>query len=251
MTKNIHTKDNFTPAEVDRRTSLAGLLEDSPIPPEELIANLALYIPKTEFSRMLYIHELYKQILDVHGVIMEFGVRWGQNMALYETFRGIYEPFNRLRKIVGFDTFEGFPSVHEKDGDSSIVKEGGYNVTKGYEDYLKQVMNVREQEGVTSPLDRHELVKGDASKTIHDYLQRNPQTVISLAYFDFDIYEPNKECLQAIKPYLTKGSIVAFDEINHEDFPGETVALREVFGLDRYKLVHTPYSAARCYLVID
>ena len=25
---------------------------------------------------------------------MEFGVRWGQNLALFESFRGIYEPYN-------------------------------------------------------------------------------------------------------------------------------------------------------------
>jgi hypothetical protein len=45
--------------------------------------------------------------------------------------------------------------------------------------------------------------------------------------------------------------VIAFDELNDAVFPGETLALKEVFGLDRYRLVHTPYSSARSYLVVD
>ena len=57
--------------------------------------------------------------------------------------------------------------------------------------------------------------------------------------------------LEAIQGHLTKGSIIAFDEINVDFFPGETIALKEVLGLDKYKLVHTQYSSARSYLVIE
>ena len=46
--------------------------------------------------------EIYRKILDVHGVIMEFGVRWGRNLALFESLRGIHEPFNHNRKIVQY-----------------------------------------------------------------------------------------------------------------------------------------------------
>ena len=182
---------------------------------------------------------------------MEFGVRWGQNLALFETFRGIYEPFNWVRKIIGFDTFEGFPFVSEKDGTSDIISVVSYSVTKDYELFLERLLAIHEQEGVASHYKRYELVKGDASLTIKNYLDKHPETIISLAYFDFDIYEPTRACLEAIKGHLTKGSIIAFDELNHDVFPGETIALKEVFGLDKYKLVHTPYSSARSYLIID
>ena len=51
-----------------------------------------------------------------------------------------------------------------------------------------------------------------------------------MAYFDFDIYEPTKECLKLIKDHITKGTIIGIDELNTSDFPGETVALKEVLG---------------------
>ena len=54
---------------------------------------------------------------------MEFGVRWGRNMSLYTSLRHIYEPYNSSREIIGFDTFEGFPSVDPKDGNSDFVKK--------------------------------------------------------------------------------------------------------------------------------
>lgn len=237
--------------EMTRRRRLIELFHQNPIPEDEQLSNLALFIPKTEFARILYINDLYKDILRVHGVIMEFGVRWGQNLALFETLRGIYEPFNRSRTIVGFDTFAGFPAVSVKDGQASFAKPGGYAVSEGYEQYLEQLLDCHEQEGVTADAKKYELVKGDASFTVEDYLKRHPETIISLAYFDMDIYEPTLKCLKAIRKHVTKGSVIAFDELNFPACPGETIAVSEVFGLEHVRLVHTPFSSFRAYFIVD
>jgi hypothetical protein len=178
-------------------------------------------------------------------------VRWGRNMALYESMRGIYEPFNHNRKIVGFDTFEGFPSVDEKDGKSDIIEVGAYNVTQNYDEYLAGILDYHEQESPISHIKKYELVKGDAVVSIEQYLKRNPQTIVAFAYFDFDIYEPTVACLNAIKERLTKGSIIGFDELNHKDYPGETLALKEVLGLDRYQIRHSKFSPTQSYIVIE
>ncbi len=58
------------------RIELAGLLQCSPIPPAELIENLGLYAPRQALSRLLSFHELYRRIVDVHGVILDFGCRY-------------------------------------------------------------------------------------------------------------------------------------------------------------------------------
>jgi hypothetical protein len=75
--------------------------------------------------------------------------------------------------------------------------------------------------------------------------------VIALAYFDFDLYKPTRDCLEAIQPYLTKGSVLAFDELNTPEFPGETIAVREVFGLSRYAIRRDPNNPLTSYLVIE
>jgi hypothetical protein len=98
---------------------------------------------------------------------------------------------------------------------------------------------------------KYELVKGDATISIGEYLARNPHTIIAFAYFDMDIYEPTKQCLEAIKKHVTKGTVIGFDELSYPDCPGETVALQEVFGLDRYPIMRSPLSPHSSWIVME
>jgi len=100
-------------------------------------------------------------------------------------------------------------------------------------------------------LKKFELVKGDAMQTIPDYLHRHPETIVSLAIFDFDIYKPTKAALQAIKPHLMKGSVLVFDELCDDIFPGETLALAEVLGLNNVRVQRMPMTARISYLEVE
>ncbi len=235
----------------EQRSDLFSLFEQTPIEPESLMMNLGLYVSRQSLSRILFMHEIYKKILDVHGVIMEFGVRFGQSLALFQNFRGIYEPYNYTRQIIGFDTFTGFPDVHKKDGSKPFIKKGAYSVSDNYKEYLSFVLDNHEKESPISHLKKYELVEGDAITMIHEYLKRNPHTIIALAYFDFDIYEPTKKCLEAIRDRLTKGSVVGFDELCHIDFPGETEAVMEVLGLSNIRLQRCQFNPTTSYIVVE
>jgi hypothetical protein len=173
---------NGSDNEIDLRSSFYDLYKQAPLPSNEMLSNLQLFMKRQDMSSLMFMNDLYKQIIPVHGVIMEFGVRWGKNLALFHSLRGMYEPFNHNRKIIGFDTFEGFPQLdHQKDGNDRLIVEGAYAVTKGYETYLEQVLNYHEKESPISHIKKFELRKGDASVEIEKYLEENPQTIISLA----------------------------------------------------------------------
>ncbi len=226
--------------------------KNNPIPENELLSNIGLFISSKNLARILYMHHLYTQIIDVQGIVVEFGTRWGQNMALFAALRGIYEPFNRHRKIVGFDTFAGFPSICEKDAKGhEIIKPGGFAVTEKYEEYLEKVLEFQEKDNPMSHIKKFDICVGDATIEIQKYLTTYPETIIALAYFDLDIYEPTKSCLKAIKPHLIKGSVLAFDELNDHDSPGETVALREFFGLNNIRLKRYPFASRVSYFVME
>jgi Macrocin-O-methyltransferase (TylF) len=237
--------------EQEIRSRFYDTYRSSPLPPAEQLDNLGLFISRQSLSRILFMHELYCQVLDVPGVVLEFGTRWGQNLVLFENFRGIYEPFNHPRKIVGFDTFEGFPAVDPRDGKASVVVEGSHSVTAGYENYLASVLDYHERESPISHIVKYEIVKGDVVDTLPGWLETHPETVIALAYFDLDLYTPTRECLRAITPRLTRGSVICFDELNHPEFPGETAAVMEVLGVDRVRLRRSPLTTYQSYLVID
>lgn len=251
MNQEYKIREYKSELETQNRGTMLGLFRDCPIPEQELLQNLGLFIKRQDLTQILFKNELYQHILDVNGVVMEFGVRWGQSLSLFESFRGIYEPYNYRRKIIGFDTFEGFPSIHEKDGKSSIAQVGAYSVSENYEEYLAALLQCHENESPLSHIKKFELVKGDAMVQLEKYLHDNPQTIISLAYFDFDIYEPTFKCLSLIKDYITRGTVIGFDELNHPDFPGETVAVREALGLSKYKIRRSKFSSLQSYVIVD
>ena len=241
----FNTLDISSETEKKVRSNALELFKNSPIPNNEILSNLGLFINRRTLSRFLLMYELYQKCLNVHGVIMEFGVRWGQNLALFSNLRGMLEPFNYNRKIIGFDTFAGFPSVSDKDS----MKAGDYAVPENYEEYLKQVLDFHESESPISHIKKYELVKGDASVTLKKYLQEHPETIISMAYFDMDIYQPTKECLLLIKDHLTKGSVIGFDELNYHSWAGETIALKEAWGLDKFKIQRSKFGTLQSYII--
>lgn len=227
------------------------LLKESPIPDDELLSNLGLYLSSKSFSRLLFFYELYKKIVNHHGMIIEFGVRWGQNLSILSALRGIFEPFNRHRKIVGFDTFEGFKGISSEDGQSHKCKEGSFSVSDNYEDYLSRILTIQEELNPISHLKKYELVKGDVAESLPEYLSRHPETIVSMAIFDFDIYRPTRDALEAIKPHLCKGSVLVFDELCDDIFPGETIALREVFDMRQLHIQRFPMTSRISYVVLD
>ena len=237
--------------EIQIDQKVLNLFKSCPIPEDQLFENLGLFLNAKIFSRMLFMHHIYKQIIDVPGVIIDFGTRWGNNLALFSVFRGIYEPFNRHRKLIGFDTFTGFHSINDKDGDSKLMSKGNVACTENYQEYLDKVMKYQEMQNPISHIKKYEICVGDAKKEIDKYLDNNPQTIVALAYFDFDIYEPTRKCLEAIKPRLVKGSVLGFDELNDPDSPGETTALMEVFGLNNIKLKRLSNTSRTSYFVVE
>jgi hypothetical protein len=242
---------NSSEQELSNRLSFVDLFRHSPIPDTQILNNLGLFMTRQSLSRIIAMHDIYKKIIDIHGIICEFGVFWGQNLSLFESFRGMYEPYNYNRKIVGFDSFEGFVSLDKKDGYSDIIKKGNYSTTESYENTLSKILDYHESNSPISHIKKYELVKGDASVTINEYLNKNPETIIAFAYFDFDVYKPTKDCLEAILPHLSKGAIIGFDELNYHEFPGETLAFREVLGLNNYIIHHAANDPLISYVVFD
>ena len=238
-------------SEKDAYQKIINLFKNVNIPDDEFLANLGLFLNSKSLSRILFFYELYKQILDTHGVIFEFGVRWGQTLSILSSLRGIFEPFNRHRKIVGFDTFSGFKGMSEKDGDKCKTKDGSFSVSSGHQEFLDELLHANDSLNPIPHLKKYELIQGDAVKTIPEYLSKHPETVVSMAILDFDIYEPTKVALESIKPHLMKGSILVFDELCDDIFPGETIAVQEILGLNNLRIKRMPMTSRVSYAIVE
>jgi len=133
-------------------------------------------------------------------------------LILFENLRAIYEPLNQNRRIIGFDTFRGYPELSSKDIASDTIKVGGYTVSEGYKDYLEKLLAYHESNNVLSNIKKHTVIEGDVTETVPEFFEENPEAVVALAYFDLALYRPTRICLEAIKPHLIRGSVVMLDE---------------------------------------
>ncbi len=250
-TDTINKEINIQPSikEQDNRKRLIQMFLERPIPDDQILDHLEVFMRPQRFYEILALYELYEKILETPGSVMEFGVRWGRHLSMFNAFRAYLEPYNFYRKIVGFDTFEGFLDPSEEDGKSSRVHKGAMAVSAGYDRYLDNILMLHEAETPLSHIKKCELRKGDAPQALKAYFDDFPETIVALAYFDMDVYKPTKECLEILKPHLTKGSIIAFDELLHPQFPGESLALKEVFNISECKLQKikgSPYPTFFC-----
>ena len=238
-----------SPEKVAQREELYRLFRERPMPDDQLLVSLGLYMRSSALTKILFINELYQMITDIPGVIMEFGAWWGQNLILFENLRAIYETFNPSRRIIGFDTFSGYPKISEKDIASETFKVGGYKVSKNYRHYLEELMAYHEKENVLSNVKKHMVVEGDVVETVPRFFADYPETIVALAYFDLALYEPTRACLEAIKPHLIRGSVLMVDEFNSKDSPGETIAFKEVFSLGDFTFKRSRYMTDRTFAI--
>lgn len=246
--KNHFVTKKSSDEELQNRDNLLKIFKKSPVYDDEIIENFGLFLTTKNFSRMLFFYEMYKKIINTEGVIFEFGLRWGQNLSLLIALRGMLEPFNVKRKIIGFDTFQGF--LKENKIDNKKYKKGSLSLPKNYFYYLNNLLEILENENPANHLKKYELIKGDAPKELKKYFKINPETLASLVFFDLDIYEPTKECLSIIKPHLFKGSILAFDELNCDMAKGITKALSETFDIQKLEIKRFPFISRVSYIVL-
>lgn len=209
------------------------------------VIDFALYTPINSIQRFLAKYELMKMVQNIPGAIIELGVCSGNGLMSLIHCHNVLQPTYRYREFYGFDTFEGFPSVHENDI-ANIKWEKGDFCNESY-DRLTNIINIH-NDFYYLPTNV-QLIKGDATKTIPEFLKNNKHVIISLLYLDLDIYEPTKVALKELLPRMAKGSVIAFDELNWKSFPGETIAALEELGT-KYKFQNLLNSAIN-YCIIE
>lgn len=194
------------------------------------IVDVALHSPINSIQRLIARYELMKLIQDIPGAVIEMGVCSGNGLMSLIHSHCILQQTYKYREFYGFDTFEGFPDVHENDI-AGIKWEKGDFSNDSY-DRLTNIINIHNNYYYV-PVNV-KLIKGDVNETLPNFLNDNKHIIVSLLYLDLDIYEPTKTCLKYLLPKMAKGSIIAFDELNWKYFPGETIAALEELGT-KYK----------------
>lgn len=240
-----------TTNEIQFRVSLEDYFSNSIGSNVEKLQNFTKYVPTQDLRKFLCRYELFRKILHVHGSIVECGVLYGGGLMAWAQLSEIFEPLNHLRNIIGFDTFAGFVSISEVDktGIAFQGKNGGLAIDT-YDDLLKSIA-LYNKNRFLNHIEKVKLVKGDVAESLPKFLKVNPHLVVSLLYLDFDIYEPTVVALKHLMPRIPKGGIIAFDELNHEVWPGETIAVMQEIGINNLRIERLPFGSTMSYAVIE
>ena len=218
------------------------------------LENFTKYVPRESITKFLTRNEVFLKQLHVNGSVVELGVARGASLMAWVQLSAIYEPVNYLREIVGFDTFGGFPSVHEKDLQTQTRSEhtrvGGFSIEPEAQQDIERAAALLDMTRFLGHIPKVKLVRGDVCVTLPRYLDENPHLVVSLLHLDLDLYEPTRLALELLLPRMPKGAVVLFDELNMRIFPGETRAAMEAVGLPNLRLQRFPYATCMSYAVI-
>lgn len=208
------------------------------------------YIKRQNLTRLLALYELFKLTLPVKGSIIECGVNQGFGLMAHANFSAVLEPANLTRRIYGFDTFEGFSSVSERDQTPlAEVKKGGL-YADSYEE-LSELIDIYDSNRFLGHVQKVRLIKGDAVQTIPKFVEENQHLVVSLLFLDFDLYEPTKVAIENFFPRIPKGGVIAFDELDNPLWPGETSALLDTLGMNRLRIQRLEFDPYIGYAVVD
>ncbi len=189
-----------------------------PIIREELKYYAKVHYDVQDLQRPLDIGHLCKFILKTEhldGDIVEFGIASGGLTIILAHF---LKKIGSKRKIIGCDTFDGFPYDDKYEFNKHRKGE-----CRGIE--FNQVLEKIKSYGLD---DKIFLVKGMFEETLY---QKLFERKYSLVFIDCDLYNSTKISLDYSLPRLVKHGIIAFDEYESEEKEtpayGETMAANE------------------------
>jgi hypothetical protein len=240
-----------TPEQVAVKEHLGQRFDADQGTTENKLGTFMKYVTRQEVSLFLARYEIFKQILDVKGSVVECGVYYGNGLMTFAQFSAALEPFNYNRRVIGFDTFSGNKGWSNNDKPSSsalTLKQVDYAVDS--KKSLEEIIKIFDSNRALPHIPKIELVKGDITETIPQYLKKNRHLLVSLLSLSVNLYEPTKAALKYLVPRMSKGSIIAVHTLNEGVFPGVTCALLEEAGIKGCSIRSVPYAPNLSYVVL-
>jgi len=168
----------------------------------------AVFLERKNFHKHAIIRSKENDIKN-EKFYLEFGIYTGTTINFFSKF---------TKSIYGFDSFEGL----REDWAGTEITKGTFNLNKKIPKLNHNVV----------------AITGWVQETLIPFLKKfKPK--INFVHMDMDTYPTSKFILTNIKPYLSKNSIIVFDELyNYPGWEaGEYKALKESFNENEYKFI--------------
>ncbi|MDB5389820.1 MAG: hypothetical protein JWM11_5466 [Planctomycetaceae bacterium] len=236
---------------LEARAELFTLLKNYHATDTETERSLGLFLRSSLLARIFAIRELYEQIVLLPGLVLDLGTWRGQTAVVCENLRAILEPLHFNRRIVCFDTFEGYVGFSEKDKETALHKDGTYRVEEDYAEVLRHLLQLHEKSNAMGHNHgKHKVIKGDCRETLPNFFKNNSHEVVAIAFFDVNSYDPTLVSFQTVYERLVPGGVVAFWQLTRDKIPAEgMVYANEIMSKYAHIIRRSQFYPGLCYLV--
>ena len=179
--------------------------------------NQAMLMGDRSFYRILKLNEIIKNLKNVKGDIIEFGIWNGNNLF---SMKKTLDFYGQKKKIFGYDNFSGFPNPV---GFNKIKKSKGIYV--GDQEIIKFIIKFFKFKKI-------EIINDDI---LNLKSHKNKFKKISFIYIDCNVYKPVKTVLDLLSNRISKNGYIAFDEGLNNINSGEGKALKEFYRKNKKK----------------
>lgn len=182
-----------------------------------------------------------QQLRNICGTVVECGI------GNEHTLKCIFEIF-KDRKIIGIDSFKGFPQASKHDNVNGAEKIRKINLRAKQQNrtnpYLATAQNIRQkmQEQKIDGI----VIEGFFEDVLPHQYSYGP---IALLHLDCDLYSSYKHAL-SLYDFVATGGIVAFDEYNIPRWAGATKAINEFLHNTKLQIRHFQLTNFKKYYIV-
>jgi hypothetical protein len=226
---------------------MSGVYNGQPSTPQSVYDsynNLIFSSDKRVFHKMTKKIELYCDVKELIGDIVEFGVFKGAGMGLFLKLTDMHET-NSITNVIGFDYFNRTNTINSLDGVNKLLMT---DILDRVDNSELSLINV-EKRLMSIKNNRYVLIEGEAVSECKKFDEQTPGQRIKLLYMDIDVGEPTYEILKILWKKVVKNGIVVFDEYgynNWDESNGVDKFLKEIEG--EFEFVHTKIISPTAYI---
>lgn len=194
----------------------------------------------SRMGKMFAHYELYKQIVDIPGHVIEFGVYKAASLIRWLTLREMFES-EFSRKIIAFDAFGKFPVAN-------VDLAADLHFINRFEDAGGDGLSFKECNLILEykKFQNYSLVEGNIFDTLPGFLSSNPELKIALLHLDMDVKEPTAFALDMLYERVVPGGLIVVDDYNA--VKGATDAIDEFMSGKGLQLMKMSYYNVPTYI---
>jgi len=191
------------------------------------LLNYLSFIRRRDLPRLLAHYEIFKQVMDLPGSIIEVGVYKGSGLFTWANFLETFCPGDRNRMVFGFDNFQGYNKYSEHDINfSKFIEDEDHFLISDY-DFMSRLLDLKTEDNLLRGVKRTEIINGDISDTIDEFLVQKFGLRVCLLYVDVSLYHPTRLALEKFYDLVVPNGIIAFNGYGQVPHEGEGKALDE------------------------